>query len=417
MAVIALFDKSFLQSLNVDESVWFDHFFMPVVCPIFYVETLADLAKEQRSDRTPEAVVRAIAQKFPEKRGSPCINHTPLAVQNLLGAHVPLDGRIPRPSGRHVQGGGKKGVVFESSEEEEAFNRWQREEFREVERMFAAKWRAELNAMDLSQIPAALRNSGFDPKQCKTFEDAREIASQTIGNYAKAFEVLRFATLFLGVPNVRHQEVIKRWKAAGQPSLPSFAPYAAFVLEVEIFFHVTIAANLISSGRNSNRNDIAYLFYLPFCQAFVSGDKLHRTTASLFLRSDQGFVWGPDLKADLRRINEHFLTLPEEVREQGLFKFAGRPPELPDSVVRGLWKRHLRSCALAEPDMTDKLSQEGRAKLVANLKAFTKGKTIPAREVPADREAIKMMAIEHRVRKRKGSWWQLPKDLPDQPEE
>ena len=42
---ITLFDKSFLQSLNLDESVWFDHFFLTNVCPLFYVETLADLGK------------------------------------------------------------------------------------------------------------------------------------------------------------------------------------------------------------------------------------------------------------------------------------------------------------------------------------------------------------------------------------
>jgi hypothetical protein len=417
MAVIALFDKSFLQSLNVDESVWFDHFFMPVICPIFYVETLSDLAKEQRGERTPEAIVRAIAEKFPEKSGSPCISHTALAVHNLLGADVPMDGRIPRPGGRHVQGGGKKGVVFDRSEEEEAFTRWQQEEFREVERMFAAKWRAELNGIDLGQIPAAFTNVGFDPKLCKTFEEARDITSRMVRNYAKSFEMLRFATLFLGVPSGRHPEVIARWKAVGKPSLSRFAPYAAFVLEIETFFHVAIAANLISFERNSNRTDIAYLFYLPFCQVFVSGDKLHRNTASLFFRADQEFVWGPDLKADLRCINEHFLTLPDEVRDQGLFKFAHHPPKLPNSVVLDLWKHHLRPGALTEPDMTDKLNEEGNAKLVADLKAFTKGKAIPANKVPDDDEAIEMLSVERRMCKRKGSWWQVPKNLPDEPDE
>jgi hypothetical protein len=47
MGPITLFDKSFIQSLSLDEAVWFDKFFMPVVCPIFFVETLADLGKEE----------------------------------------------------------------------------------------------------------------------------------------------------------------------------------------------------------------------------------------------------------------------------------------------------------------------------------------------------------------------------------
>ena len=66
MGPIALFDKSFLQSLSLDESVWFDHFFLPVVSPLFFVETLADLAKQRKDgSRTPDDEVRVIADKTP----------------------------------------------------------------------------------------------------------------------------------------------------------------------------------------------------------------------------------------------------------------------------------------------------------------------------------------------------------------
>jgi hypothetical protein len=47
MGPMALFDKSFLQSISTDEAVWFDHFFIPIICPVFYVETLGNLAKEE----------------------------------------------------------------------------------------------------------------------------------------------------------------------------------------------------------------------------------------------------------------------------------------------------------------------------------------------------------------------------------
>ena len=63
---ITLFDKSFLQGLSVDESVWFDDFFYPIICPLFYVETLADLEKAARDGRTPEQEVGFIARKSPE---------------------------------------------------------------------------------------------------------------------------------------------------------------------------------------------------------------------------------------------------------------------------------------------------------------------------------------------------------------
>ena len=61
MAIFTLFDKSFLQSLSLDESVWFDNFFNPIICPIFYVETLADLGKTEHETKSPEREVRTIS--------------------------------------------------------------------------------------------------------------------------------------------------------------------------------------------------------------------------------------------------------------------------------------------------------------------------------------------------------------------
>ena len=134
MSIISLFDNSFVQSLTVDESVWFDRFFYPVVCPIFYVETLADLSKKPRGDRTADTEVRIIADKFPEMSGTPCGEHLSMAVLDILGVFQPLmDGRIPRSGGRSVSGGNRVGVVFDEVPEMAAFRRWQNQEFYEVE--------------------------------------------------------------------------------------------------------------------------------------------------------------------------------------------------------------------------------------------------------------------------------------------
>lgn len=68
MGPIALFDKSFIQSLLLDEAVFFDRFFLAVICPVFYVETLADLEKNIRKGRTPEQEVGIIAVLGEEAR-------------------------------------------------------------------------------------------------------------------------------------------------------------------------------------------------------------------------------------------------------------------------------------------------------------------------------------------------------------
>ena len=103
---------------------------------------------------------------------------------------------------------------------------------------------------------------------------------------------------------------------------------------------MALGAGLIGGERPSNRTDIAYLFYLPFSMMFVSSDKLHRQTAPLFMRSEQAFVWGQDLKAALKAVNEHFLKLPEEEREKGISAFAHAPPA--GNLVADLWDKFLR---------------------------------------------------------------------------
>lgn len=413
MGPIALFDKSFIQSLSIDESVWFDRFFLPVVCPIFYVETLADLAKAPKKNRSAESEVRIIASKFPEMSGCPCRSHNDLCVANLLGTEIPMNGRIPRGGGRPVKGGNRLGYVFDQSPEEAAFQRWQAEEFYEVERLFAARYRADLQEVELQEIAKSLRTLGISGQTCKSIEDAKEIARSVVTGADKPFERLGLAARFFNVPPDLHARVIARWESRGRRPLDVYAPYAAFVLTIEIFFQLAVAASLISGARPSNRTDIAYLFYLPFSMVFVSSDRLHERVARLFLRSDQEFVWGLDLKSDLKRLNDHYLALPSTERERGVMRFADHPPAVGDFLVAKLWERHLRSGILKDSDRSNALSPENAKKLVEKLKAFTEGAGLPPGQVIADEDQIEAMAIERQVHRKKGSWWQVPKDLPD----
>ena len=63
MGPMIIFDKSTLQSLRPDEACWLDAFYLPIVAPLFYVETLGDLEKQVAKGRTPEQVVGNLAEK------------------------------------------------------------------------------------------------------------------------------------------------------------------------------------------------------------------------------------------------------------------------------------------------------------------------------------------------------------------
>ena len=242
MKPITLFDKSFLQSLSLDEAVWFDAFFMPVICPIFYVETLANLAKVQ-TNRTADTEVRIIAEKTPVLSGGPCIFHKQLATMNLLGDDVPMDGRIFLPGGRYVTGGGLTGFVYDESSEMKAFNRWQDEQFLEVERLFAAGWRRALEEADFNEIAEGLHKLGIDGKSCTCHKQAKLMAQAVVDGSSNSFEQLVMAVQFFDIEPKHHSTLFERWRALGQPALSAFAPYAAYVLTVVIFFHISIAAN------------------------------------------------------------------------------------------------------------------------------------------------------------------------------
>ena len=54
---ILIFDKSSLESLNLDEAVLLDNFYISNITPLFFVECLADLEKAIKSRSTPEQVV------------------------------------------------------------------------------------------------------------------------------------------------------------------------------------------------------------------------------------------------------------------------------------------------------------------------------------------------------------------------
>lgn len=412
MGPITLFDKSFIQSLSVDESVWFDHFFYPNICPLFYVETLADLTKTANpSGRSAEDEVRIIADKTPVLSGGPCVHHRELCISDLMGRRIPMRGQIPVAGARPVQSTeGHKGVVYDATPEAQAFSRWQHGEFKEVEHRFARAWRHMLTTLDLPETARRMQALGIDSTSCKSVEQAHGIANALVHSRTKPFEQMALLFAFVDIPRELHRPILERWSLDQYRPLGEYAPYAAHVLSVELFFQISLAANLISTERASNRVDVGYLFYLPFCMLFTSSDKLHRKCTTPFLRANQEFVWGQDLKAELGRLNRHFAQLPEQEREGGIMRFARAPVGESSTLIIQLWDRHLPNWKNKKTDRID-VDPEGQKKLVESLRSFTDAPTVQAGVGDPHFEDPDRLAIQRYVPKKKGSWWLLPKDL------
>jgi hypothetical protein len=425
MGPTILFDKSFLQSLSVDEAVIFDRFFIAVICPMFYVETLADLSKSVRPGRTPESEVRIIAQKFPEMHGMPCAHHMDLCGPNLMGQAVPMTGQIPILGGKAVKVDGRRGVIFEERPEAEAFRRWQAEEFFEVERKFAKAWRAGLIAADTLTIAAGLKALGIDAQSCKTLEQAKGLADAFLESNVMPRDRIKLAAVTLGLPPESESYIVREWERAGLQPLADYAPYAAHVLRVELFFHIGLQASLLTPY---DRQDIGYLSYLPFSFLFVSSDRLHRQSVAPFLRSDQNFVWGPDLKGDLAEIVKRYKELSEEEQERGIMTFARIPPE--GSLVAMLLNDFGEMMKQKEQDRLERLFDDppvqeparnleplpkAEPDLVKQLNRFKDAPALSPEEIDFDTSNPDILSVQRSVHPQRGSFWQLPKNLKRRP--
>lgn len=409
MGPVILLDKSALQALSMDESVWLDAFFSSNIVPLFYVETLADLSKDLGEGRTAEDLVGMLALKTPSN-AYPNMHHRRLVLAELAGYALPMDGQVMIDSGEaRQQPGGKRGLHIGVSPEAHALARWQEGDFHEVERSGARAWRAALAEQDSSFVadglaPLLTGRKVSNLAELKAFID--EFCAST------DHHVLELMLQVLAAPPEYAVEVASRWKAAGRPALDQFAPYSVHVFKVELLFYLGVHRGFISGDRASNRVDMAYLYYLPFTKIFVSGDRLHQRSVPLFLQADQRFLWSEDLKTALAHLDGHYRGLPDEIKARGTLAFASMPPSDIDNLVAHLWDQHMHpEWRRMARDSEAKLAVpfDGDPETVAELKReLDSAEPVSDNSVDSSPDYV---LIKRQVRAEKGSWRIVPKDL------
>jgi hypothetical protein len=132
---------------------------------------------------------------------------------------------------------------------------------------------------------------------------------------------------------------------------------------------------------------------------FTSSDRLHAKTVPLFLRADQVFLPGADLKADLKRLDEYFSAQPQEVLEEGMIHF-----ELPagdDYLTTRLWNQFLPGWSKRRGQKKDvNLTKEAEAKLVDEI-----WQTLRSPEAPSfDPDDAQFIALQRIYPAKMGKW-------------
>lgn len=73
-----------------------------------------------------------------------------------------------------------------------------------------------------------------------------------------------------------------------------------------------------------------------------SRDNFHKSFTPYFLRADQEFVHGEDLKQDIRRIQSCLTNMTPEDHRHYEIHYGSYPPPMTESIICEIWERHMR---------------------------------------------------------------------------
>ena len=130
--------------------------------------------------------------------------------------------------------------------------------------------------------------------------DIVEAAVQAVADEATQTKRLDWLMELLAIDEAMKDLIDRRWKRSWPTSVKAFSPYASWIAVVTVAFYLGLTRGLIGI-RPSNRIDLEYLLYLPFCCAFSTGDRIQgKLATALCSRLGCTFIPKDALKAKHR---------------------------------------------------------------------------------------------------------------------
>jgi len=384
MGPIIILDKSTLQSLSSDDILFLNKYFILNIPPVLVMEIWGDLSKPDKQGSIPKDQVQLLAQKV--YRGQSVINAhlSHCIIGSLLGEKVSMDGRILLPGGSpRIAESGKKGVVFEQTPEEKQLNCWKFGDFDSEEQVIATQWRAASNTTDLEAIKVNFAKKFKSIAKIDSLASLDSFVNHYLAHPTSQTDFLSQLIEEYKIPQMIASKIFLRYERAKGPPLNTFAPYAYYCLRIKTFFLLALIYNLVST-RRTNIIDLEYFFYLPFCMAFSSSDKFHETLVPYYIRNDQRFVQGIDLKSDLTHLAHDWNVNFNKDMKTWDAKYGNGPPENANSIVYKLWRELFPNW---EPGVSrDSSESEPRKdkKLYEQLEEFKKAISLQETDFPSD---------------------------------
>ncbi len=336
MGPTLIYDKSAIHSFSEREAYWLTNLYAVNMTPVLFMEIMADLKKYPNDLPLSAHQVKVLAKKFSPIGTYQSVHHREMWANNLIGYPVPLEGKTMVAGAVPLTtSDGEKGVFIDEQPEEKALSRWREGDFKGFEHELAGRWRDSIKDVDLQKFVQTFRKSSpKEHRHIKTLEELVIAANKVCDGIGGQYKLLRSVLDDLEPGDDKlHALVMKRWKDSGRPIIRRFAPYAVYCHAVNLFFFVGVGEGLLGT-RATNLIDLQYLYYLPFCKVFTSGDKFHSRIATLFLQPDQMFVKPDELKADLKMIADMWDATDKSA---GTANFIRHPPRGKGLVSERIW--------------------------------------------------------------------------------
>ncbi len=339
-----IFDKSFLQMLNPEEVTELSMYFRFVGTPLLIQEIIADLKKQRTDkDRVSQEVVKALATKMLSAHGLQPADFQKLAILNLCCIFdVPMFGQVPVDANAPNVSVSKNGasVVYDATLEQNMWRRWANGDFTTDDEESALAWREGLQGLSLDSLSKQWKRFASDhfeaANTANNLPDLIRRVNATLNDFSTVVQ-RKLLLLLLGVlecspPQARYSLAL--FNAGLMPRIRDLAPYAASVLRLYLTFMIGLGRGFIGP-RTTHLIDLEYLLYAPFCSVFVSADKFHRVMWPA-ASGINNFIWGADLKQELKQRVEMRSTMTEQERLSHAFpSFPG--PYVSNSIIERLW--------------------------------------------------------------------------------
>ncbi|MFX1536940.1 MAG: hypothetical protein ACFFDI_22200, partial [Promethearchaeota archaeon] len=296
-----------------------------------------------------------------------------ICVADLLGARFKLKPQIPRIDGHEfITEEGSKGIIFEESFEDNILKRWALMDFNDKD-LKAAADHIKIRSYDLEKSRSIMAN--LYPKNAK-HTSLKEISAwieYAFSIYPAQWELIESKMNILNLAQLEKGRIRDRWKAENQPKFKDFSAYAFYCYRLGSIFWLGVTSGIIpTSKKEKTIIDYQYLFYIPFIHTFCSNDKFHKQFSEYFLRTDQDFVWGDNLKKDLGVISSCYKNMTKKEKVYYEKNFGHYPPPIQNSITNKLWQKHMRPWSPGSGNLAIDMPEKRKKKMAEKINRIIK---------------------------------------------